>query len=201
MDLMCLLKIKSQKWFLPLLLCLGICSDGFGQESYPLWLTQMSNQINISENEWAIARALSLTDCDVSASARDKDRKMPKIIQGVYRQDDQYFIVHMSGSDFEQDRMDQNATAIEVMHRFWPALRDDMVKPFRSFSAHEQRLLPCSHAVEMFLNHEGIKVVKKFNRRDLDPQFALDNQSYKFNQTLKLKILHQAMDSLFLKGH
>lgn len=107
---------------------------------------------------------------------------------------------------------------------YWPALRDDQVKPFRSIpnnkeesgnaSVSEDKAISPSAAVSMsqdtktqvvqdltyayVMYYRNICVQRHFNRKDLDISWAQENATYIFNQTLKLTEMHHLMDALFL---
>ena len=109
----------------------------------------------------------------------------------------------------------------------WPALRDDLVKPFRPKSkatdevvaAQNQSTIdnsasPDHHmkkagAIEVnsedysfkyVLFYRNIIVEREFNQKDIDPRWAKENLTFTFNQTLKLTEMHQIMDALFLSN-
>lgn len=106
----------------------------------------------------------------------------------------------------------------------WSALRDDQVKPFRYKSTHNEKsentALPENQAAyptsavttlddtlaqvpedltyTYVLFFRNICVERQFNRKDLDDNWAQENATFIFNQTLKLTKVHQMMDALFV---
>ena len=107
----------------------------------------------------------------------------------------------------------------------WPALRDDLVKPFRqkpissNAAAGNQNqnavdnkaisgqnlteigvkaVISKDYSFQYVLLYRNIWVERAFNQKDIDPRWAKENETYTFNQTLKLTKMHQIMDALFL---
>ena len=107
----------------------------------------------------------------------------------------------------------------------WPALRDDLVKPFRqkpissNAAAGNQNqnavdnkaisgqnlteigvksVISKDYSFQYVLFYRNIWVERAFNQKDIDPRWAKENETYTFNQTLKLTKMHQIMDALFL---
>lgn len=96
----------------------------------------------------------------------------------------------------------------------WSALRDDLVKPFRAKPV--QRIDEQSNRTsdEPELAHIGLSsqnrsydyvlfyrdfcVTRQFEQKDLGLEWADYNQTFNFNQTLKLTKLHRMVDDVFL---
>ena len=54
------------------------------------------------------------------------------------------------------------------------------------------------YSFQYVLLYRNIWVERAFNQKDIDPRWAKENETYTFNQTLKLTKMHQIMDALFL---
>jgi hypothetical protein len=87
----------------------------------------------------------------------------------------------------------------QFMMREWPALKDDIVKPYHSESytgVPELRKTPES-CFRSFTFHKGAKSFdKQFNLFDISNKSDGPNKNYTFNQTLKLVKLNSMMDEL-----
>jgi len=87
----------------------------------------------------------------------------------------------------------------DFMITHWSALRDDLVKPFRlKQNSNTSSEKPEDYRYSYVIFYRNICVERQFNRKDLDSNWAEDNATYIFNQTLKLTEMHRLMDNVFL---
>ena len=100
------------------------------------------------------------------------------------------------------------------MRQNWSALRDDLVKPFRaklvqriddqSVRASDETelaqigLSAQDRSYDYVLFYRDFCVTRQFRQKDLGLEWADYNQTFTFNQTLKLTKLHRMVDDVFL---
>lgn len=193
-------RLNGRLPLLAILICLGMSISITAQERYPNWLSQVSEQLTIDNKQWVIVRELSGNNCPSAAMSAENKESNAYRIEGIFTIEDQHYWVVVKENKVHKERLADTDGPLRVMDAYWSALRDDMVKPYRVLPSDGKQEEPCGMFIDIFLNHRAINITKSYNQRDLDPQYAKENLSYGFNQTLKLKTLHEAMDSLFLRG-
>ncbi len=117
----------------------------------------------------------------------------------VYEQDGMSYIQKIDNCGiFEKVSLSNNVIP-QFMSNEWPALKDDIVKPYHSETytgVPELRKTP-QPCFRSFLFYKGTKSFEKeFNLFDISNDSDGPNKNYAFNQTLKLVQLNAMMDEI-----
>lgn len=116
-----------------------------------------------------------------------------------YKLGTEYFCAQRHSDGSWNIKKQPQAELGDFIIKHWPALRDDLVKPFRlKQNNNTSSEKPEDYRYSYVIYYRNICVERQFNRKDLDSSWAEDNATYIFNQTLKLTEMHRLMDNVFL---
>lgn len=200
------------------------CTKLFNPSAWVFWMTLLFVCVLTAQNT-EVPREIQ--DLDSSAELvlyrrimPDNREEMYYLIKGQFFQ-----TTRQVGEPWGKINTSDSVLGIYVM-KHWPALRDDVVKPFRLKSQStagnieiqnqnnspdkNTRSITREHVLaatelnskDLFfkyvLFYRNIMVEPEFYQKDIDPMWAEENATFTFNQTLKLTKMHQIMDALFL---